>query len=296
MTMRYEIRHHYTEAVEGVVDAKDALGALNAYMDEQEFAPYAAPGTKPNLDEDGEGLCAAYWTHGTLGGTFTNYAIYAHPTIADGIGGLIDASCQIRGFGAGPDERDHFHVAEKVLGITLDVDALDAYAQELYDLQDYHDGEEFTCGTDIARWIVERLAQDGRLPDVLPDRIPAPAEIFPAAADQFKPRLAGDPGTIVEYDDGHVRVREDGPLATLRHHVTGAVERGEKEAITEVVAKARTILVHLKVIVPPEDDRAPDEIAEAILGAIEVGSDDDSVGYLRVTAPLAETSGFGASS
>jgi hypothetical protein len=61
----------------------------------------------------------------------------------------------------------------------------------------------------------------------------------------------------------------------------------------------RTILVHLNVTVPWNDERNPDEIADAILAAIEVGSDDDSVRSLGVgglasgngasiTVPLAE--------
>jgi hypothetical protein len=50
----------------------------------------------------------------------------------------------------------------------------------------------------------------------------------------------------------------------------------------------RTILVHLNVEAPAADERGADEIADAILAAIEVGSDDDSVRDLTVAAPLAE--------
>lgn len=50
----------------------------------------------------------------------------------------------------------------------------------------------------------------------------------------------------------------------------------------------RTILVHLNVAVPEEDERSAEQIADAVLGAIEVGSDDDSVRDLAITAPLAE--------
>lgn len=50
----------------------------------------------------------------------------------------------------------------------------------------------------------------------------------------------------------------------------------------------RTVLVHLNVGVPDDDTRTAGEIAEALLGALEVGSDDDSVRDLDVTAPLAE--------
>lgn len=50
----------------------------------------------------------------------------------------------------------------------------------------------------------------------------------------------------------------------------------------------RTILVHLNVVLPDGDARDPDDIASAILAALEVGSDDDSVRELVVEAPLAE--------
>jgi len=48
----------------------------------------------------------------------------------------------------------------------------------------------------------------------------------------------------------------------------------------------RTILVHLNVTVPDEDDRTADKIADALLGAIEVGSDDDSVRGLAIGIPV----------
>lgn len=50
----------------------------------------------------------------------------------------------------------------------------------------------------------------------------------------------------------------------------------------------RTILVHLSIEVPDEDDRSADQIADALLAALEVGSDDDTVRDLVVVAPLAE--------
>lgn len=63
-----------------------------------------------------------------------------------------------------------------------------------------------------------------------------------------------------------------------------------------VVQVPRTILVHLNVTVPVGDDRNADEIADAILAAIEVGSDDDSVRSLGIgglasgnDAPIAVT-------
>lgn len=53
----------------------------------------------------------------------------------------------------------------------------------------------------------------------------------------------------------------------------------------------RTVLVHLNVEVPDEDERDADAIADALLGALEVGSDDESVRDLKVVAPLAEDVG-----
>lgn len=50
----------------------------------------------------------------------------------------------------------------------------------------------------------------------------------------------------------------------------------------------RTILVHLSVDVPDDDDRTPPEIAEAIQGALDVGWDDDEVRDLAVFIPLVE--------
>jgi hypothetical protein len=46
--------------------------------------------------------------------------------------------------------------------------------------------------------------------------------------------------------------------------------------------------VHLNVQVPAGDPRTPDQIADAIEGALEVGSDDSSVRELRITTTLAE--------
>ncbi len=51
---------------------------------------------------------------------------------------------------------------------------------------------------------------------------------------------------------------------------------------------SREILVHLNVAAPTDDTRTPDEIADAILGAIEVGRDDDSLRRLEIVCPLAE--------
>lgn len=50
----------------------------------------------------------------------------------------------------------------------------------------------------------------------------------------------------------------------------------------------REVLVHLNVEVPDTDTRTADEVADALLGAFEVGSDDDSVRDLVVCCPLAE--------
>ncbi len=50
----------------------------------------------------------------------------------------------------------------------------------------------------------------------------------------------------------------------------------------------RTVLVHLNVDAPAWDDRSAEEVAHAILGAIEVGSDDESMSGLIVAVALAE--------
>lgn len=50
----------------------------------------------------------------------------------------------------------------------------------------------------------------------------------------------------------------------------------------------RTILIHLNLEVPPTEERSAEEIAEAILQAFEVGSDDDSVKDLFPQIVLAE--------
>jgi len=50
----------------------------------------------------------------------------------------------------------------------------------------------------------------------------------------------------------------------------------------------RTVLVHLNVEVPGWDGRTANQIADAILAAIEVGQDDETVRDLKVDAPLAE--------
>lgn len=43
----------------------------------------------------------------------------------------------------------------------------------------------------------------------------------------------------------------------------------------------RTVLIHLNVTVPDGDDRNADEVADAVLAAIEVGSDNDDDPVLR---------------
>ena len=50
----------------------------------------------------------------------------------------------------------------------------------------------------------------------------------------------------------------------------------------------RTFLVHLHVEAPDTDERTPDQIADAIGGALEVGSDDESMHGLSFAVPLAE--------
>ena len=50
----------------------------------------------------------------------------------------------------------------------------------------------------------------------------------------------------------------------------------------------RTILIHLNISAPDDDERAPEEIAEAIRGAIEVGSDDEHLDDLTIVTALVE--------
>jgi hypothetical protein len=50
----------------------------------------------------------------------------------------------------------------------------------------------------------------------------------------------------------------------------------------------RTVLVHLNVEVPAEDQRNAVEIASALMEALEVGSDDETVYYLRPVMVMAE--------
>jgi hypothetical protein len=52
--------------------------------------------------------------------------------------------------------------------------------------------------------------------------------------------------------------------------------------------RARTILMHLNVSVPADDNRSIGEIAEAIEGAIEVGSDDPSLAGLVIQTALVD--------
>lgn len=50
----------------------------------------------------------------------------------------------------------------------------------------------------------------------------------------------------------------------------------------------RTVLVHLNVEVPDSDPRDADQIGEAISGALEVGSDDESVSGLTIVVALTD--------
>lgn len=50
----------------------------------------------------------------------------------------------------------------------------------------------------------------------------------------------------------------------------------------------REILLHLNVSVPDGDDRPVDEIEHAVTGALEVGSDDESLEGLEIVVVLAE--------
>lgn len=53
----------------------------------------------------------------------------------------------------------------------------------------------------------------------------------------------------------------------------------------------REVVVHLNVGVPEADERDADQIGAAIMSALEVGRDDDSVRDLDVVVALAEEVG-----
>lgn len=51
---------------------------------------------------------------------------------------------------------------------------------------------------------------------------------------------------------------------------------------------SREVLVHLNVTVPAGDDRDANQIKDAILGALEVGADHETMHGLHIAVPLAE--------
>jgi hypothetical protein len=54
------------------------------------------------------------------------------------------------------------------------------------------------------------------------------------------------------------------------------------------VKGCRVVLVHLNVTVPGDDFRSPEQIGEALKGAIDVGSDDESVSGLFAHVALVD--------
>jgi hypothetical protein len=52
--------------------------------------------------------------------------------------------------------------------------------------------------------------------------------------------------------------------------------------------EVRTVLVHLNITVPAGDDRDANQIKDAILGALEVGADHETMHGLHIAVPLAE--------
>lgn len=52
--------------------------------------------------------------------------------------------------------------------------------------------------------------------------------------------------------------------------------------------ESRAVLVHLNVTVPHDDTRTPDQIGEAISGAIEVGADHESLRNLHIEVALCD--------
>lgn len=77
-------------------------------------------------------------------------------------------------------------------------------------------------------------------------------------------------------------------------HLTGEVmaqaERSEVKVEYENVDLdvGSTFLVHLNVTAPEGDERTADQVATAISGALEVGSDDESLDGLTIEVVLAE--------
>jgi len=72
----------------------------------------------------------------------------------------------------------------------------------------------------------------------------------------------------------------------LDAHAAYAIDKID-DAMRLLSPEKRTVLVHLNVQVPAHDQREPREIADAIHGALDVGSDDE-VRHLVVTIPLVE--------
>jgi hypothetical protein len=50
----------------------------------------------------------------------------------------------------------------------------------------------------------------------------------------------------------------------------------------------RTILVHLNIQAPRTDTRSADEIGDAVMGAVEVGSDNEALEGLEINLALAD--------
>jgi hypothetical protein len=66
------------------------------------------------------------------------------------------------------------------------------------------------------------------------------------------------------------------------------ITEGDNGEAVYAKAEYRTVLVHLNVEVPAVDGRDANEIADALMVAIEVGSDHDLVRGLRIRIALAE--------
>ena len=56
----------------------------------------------------------------------------------------------------------------------------------------------------------------------------------------------------------------------------------------KIAETKRTFLIHLNLELPEGDERSSDDVASAIAGAIEVGSDNEILKGIKIDIPLVE--------
>lgn len=81
---------------------------------------------------------------------------------------------------------------------------------------------------------------------------------------------------------------QDGTVVDVRQVEAYGLSKSDSLLQRVRIAAPRTVLVHLNISVPTDDDRDAENIAKAIEGALEVGSDDPTVSGLAITVALAE--------